>query len=602
MLSHSIGSQIKSATCDSVRKIIGRIISTERLSPENSIAIYFPNTIRGTDLSMLLRLPEVKKIIFSAGSISDEMMNGNKIIILNDKTWTPSGLTQSGGCLLILGKTGDVRFRTLMQLYLAGFRSLYFAGEDLLMIRQIAMYKLLLKRGASACSYFAKGILRRGLIFLLHGSAIRFFGELYYKSKIQRFIFSFSTSLYRPVDFEDKKVHYFIGSLRPGGAERQMSNTVLGMLNNWNVVVSCEYYDSAEDRFYGTPLEAKGIIVNKLHKTEQDHLLEHKLDQNGTYRFFNSLIEGKLSSFERSIIPYVLALLESKPRVVHAWLDQVNIRAGLAALIVGVPKIILSQRNVAPDNFLLYTPVMRPGYLALIKSPRVILLNNSHAGATDYSRWLGITSDQITVVHNGFNQAGLSFTDDDVRQFRTKYHIPHNVPVMGSVFRFYEEKRPLFWLEIARKVLDSYPETWFVLVGEGILLEKVKQMAAEFNMADRTIFTGVMKNPLHAVKAMDVFVLSSRKEGLPNVLIEAQSVGVPVVTPYVGGAAETLLEGITGYAIKNATTSDMADKVVKVLKDQEFRDKVKQIGPEFISEKFGLETMIKNTLAVYDVE
>jgi len=595
-------SQKKSAFCSRISKMIARIITTERLVPEEAVAVYLPDRIDLADLVMLSHLPQVSKIMLLPGSLPDDLVNEKKILIVDDKHWTLSKSIQSGHCLLVVGKLESIRFRTLLAIYLAGYRKLYFAGRDRQIITHNHMIKLLMKRVSSASFYHLKSIIKKGLMFLFGRSVMRQLGEKYYRREIQKLLSYYSTPILQPEDFNERKVHYFIGSLRPGGAERQLANTVSGVhADKRDVVVTCQYYDTDEDRFYGSQLEAKGIAVNKL-RTLEEYRMPADNSANDVAGHLNRWVKGKLTPFENTILPYVLALLESRPQIVHAWLDQVNVRAGLAALIVGVPKIILSQRNVAPDNFLLYTPEMRPGYQVLLDSLNVTMLNNSHAGAVDYGRWLGISPDQITVVHNGFNQIGLSVSDEETRAFRAKYQIPEGLPVMGGVLRFYEEKQPLFWLEIARKVLDQVPDAWFVLVGEGILLDRAKQLAAELKLSERTIFTNLMKHPLQAVKAMDVFVLSSRKEGLPNVLIEAQSIGVPVVTPDVGGAAEALWQGKTGYALKNATASDMADQVVKVLRDQEFRDAVKQIGPGFISEKFGLEMMIKNTLAVYDAE
>lgn len=456
-----------------------------------------------------------------------------------------------------------------------------------------------LNRMKLACPRWIKKILVKWLPALSKLTVVRYIKELYYTSIINKFLSDFNAHAHQYIKHE-KKIHYFIGSLRPGGAERQMANTALGIHdNNWDVIVSCEYLDTEEDRFYGTQLEARNITVTKLSKIPQRALLE-AVDNKTLSDFLAKIIENKASSFEQSIFPYVQALLESKPQVVHAWLDQVNIRAGLAALIVGVPRIILSQRNVAPDNFLLYLPEMRPGYAALMQSPRVTMLNNSRAGAADYGRWLGISPDKIKVIYNGFylNQAVPAETE--IREFREKYHIPHNAPVVGGVFRFYEEKRPLFWLKIARKVLNKQPECYFILVGDGILLDKAKQLTANLKLSGRVIFTGLMKNVRPAMQSMDVLVLSSRKEGLPNVLIEAQYAGIPVIAPDVGGAAEALCEGKTGYAIEFPSAANMAEKILEVLGNAEFRSHVKQAGPEFISEKFGLQSMIKKTQAIYE--
>jgi glycosyltransferase involved in cell wall biosynthesis len=370
--------------------------------------------------------------------------------------------------------------------------------------------------------------------------------------------------------------------------------TALGIKEkHWDAAVSCEYYDGDEERFFGKRLEAAGIKVSKLEKNLSNPLMHMCTSIPG-------LDINDIPDLERSILTYIQALLESRPQVVHAWMDQVNILAGLAALIVGVPKIILSQRSVAPHNFLLYRPEMRPGYKALMESPRVTLLNNSHGGAQNYARWLGITPDRITVIHNGFVADNSSDAVTDTGEFRSRFNIPPDAPLMGVVFRFYEEKRPLFWLEIAGEVLNRMPHCYFILIGDGHLLDRAKRFAEDLELSSRVRFTGVLDNVMQALKAMDVFVLSSRVEGLSNVLIEAQLAGVPVVAPDVGGVAETIAEGRTGFAVVNATVKKMADRVVEVMQNRDFRESVRKWGPEFVHGKFGLEKMIDSTETVYE--
>ena len=100
-----------------------------------------------------------------------------------------------------------------------------------------------------------------------------------------------------------------------------------------------------------------------------------------------------------------------RPRVVHGWQDGVGLAAGFAALAVGVPRIIVAGRNVRPANFSYYRPYMHAAYRLLAAEPRVILCNNSEAGARDYAAWLGIDPARIEVVRNGID-------DDRVRRIQ----------------------------------------------------------------------------------------------------------------------------------------------------------------------------------------
>jgi glycosyltransferase involved in cell wall biosynthesis len=100
--------------------------------------------------------------------------------------------------------------------------------------------------------------------------------------------------------------------------------------------------------------------------------------------------------------------------------------------------------------------------------------------------------------------------------------------------------------------------------------------------------------------ALDVFLMTSRFEGTPNVLIEAQAAGVPAVAPNVGGTSETLLDGITGLVVGNRRASNLSSAVLQILDDPGWRGRAAIHGPAFVSKRFGHQRMIDETIAAYD--
>jgi glycosyltransferase involved in cell wall biosynthesis len=98
---------------------------------------------------------------------------------------------------------------------------------------------------------------------------------------------------------------------------------------------------------------------------------------------------------------------------------------------------------------------------------------------------------------------------------------------------------------------------------------------------------------------MDVVLLTSRHEGLPNVLLEAASLGIPVVVPKVGGAPEVLIDGVTGYAVPNADAAALAARILNCLDNVNWRTEARERAPRFVRETFSIPTMVKRTLEEY---
>jgi glycosyltransferase involved in cell wall biosynthesis len=393
-------------------------------------------------------------------------------------------------------------------------------------------------------------------------------------------------------DIDRRGIAMMIGSLNAGGAERQVVTTLRGMQERGlgPVALACVYLETPEHRFFLPWLEAAGIRVDRIGAQPQSAA--------------GSFVEAAIRSLPGSLRPaldYAATVAALRPRVAHFWLDEVNVKGGIAAVLAGVPRIVLSQRNIPPHNFVFHQPYMREAYRWLAKQPGVVMINNSQAGATAFEHWLGLPAGAIRVVHNG-----LEFTDEMLRRYRdgqggyrAQLGIPPEAPLVGGVFRLSEEKRPLLWLDVAALVRKQMPEARFVMIGDGRMRADVTRRANRPDLAGAVYLPGVEKDSLRAMADMDLLLLASRAEGLPNVLVEAQAVGTPVVTTAVGGAPETIRHGVTGWVLADADPDHMAQTVVALLRDEAWRKKAAQEAPGFVKAKFNIDRAVDETIALY---
>jgi glycosyltransferase involved in cell wall biosynthesis len=401
--------------------------------------------------------------------------------------------------------------------------------------------------------------------------------------------------------FSDKSIMLVIGSLAPGGSERQAVATLLGLASRGydDLSLLCNFLDGAVDRFFAHLLDDCPVFVSKLSEDFCDNDDGQGIDALAYAGL--RLLKEKLPPELNDIPLYAREFLARRPRVVHTWLDYTNVKAGLAAALIGVPRIVLSTRSVAPNNFALFQPYMREAYRVLAARSNVCLLNNSEAGARDYERWLGVPRGTFKVVRNGFDFSGLEPDEkkEDARKFRARLGIPAEIPLVGSILRFSEEKCPLRWIDVAACISKCRPDVRFVMIGDGPLREEARQRAAACGLGDRIVMPGNEKDTAVAIAAMDVFLLTSRLEGFPNVLVEAQALGVPVVTTDGGGAAETLIQGITGYAIRPQSANFLADAILQILGDTAWREAARQATQSFVRDHFSMSQMVSRTLDAY---
>ena len=393
-------------------------------------------------------------------------------------------------------------------------------------------------------------------------------------------------------------------SLAGGGAERQLVNLLRGLSHpalDLDLTLFCISLARRTRRDFFLPLlkEAPVEVVTVEDKPVEDWLAQPEVAP------YLRLIRSFPADMVGPIAFWLTEFRRRRPEVVHAWQDGTSLTAAVAALLAGVPRIILAARSVRPDNpRRRLKRFMREGYQAVLGHPSVALSNNSRAGANDYAQWLDVEPATIEVIHNGIDCDQLVRTVDLARadELRLQLGVPRDAPIIGSAFRMSEEKRPLLWVEVAAQVAHSLPQAHFVVYGDGPMRPDMLALAARLGIADRFHLPGPEDDIASCYKAMEVVLLTSRHEGLPNVLLEAQLVGVPVVAPDVGGIGEAVLPGVTGWIVSQADARILAERVVACVLDKEWADTARIEGPRFIRQRFDIARMVQRTLEVYGLE
>jgi glycosyltransferase involved in cell wall biosynthesis len=132
-------------------------------------------------------------------------------------------------------------------------------------------------------------------------------------------------------------------------------------------------------------------------------------------------------------------------------------------------------------------------------------------------------------------------------------------------------------------------------VGDGRFREEAHALATELGMVDRLLLVGLSSHVGFWYSKMDVKVLLSRHEGLPNVLIEAQLLGICTVSTPAGGAGECFIDGVTGHLLGSAENPDLHDaceKIENLVRSAQTDHTVRERAKHRASELFSVETML----------
>lgn len=400
---------------------------------------------------------------------------------------------------------------------------------------------------------------------------------------------------YRLSHVVERRVLLGVSTLGSGGAERQMVNTLQGLRSRGldDVHMLVEYlHDAPENTFYLDKAKkvAAGLHVAPAH----DHgtsawALQHP-------RFRDVLTDGLIGR----ILNAAAVIKKLAPEIVYTSLDWTNVTVGLAAVLAGVPQVFVSGRNLAPTYFEFFQWFMYPCYRALVAHPSVRLLNNSDAGRRDYARWLNLDPDRITVLRNGLASEEFPVVDDvERRASRRQLGIDDDVRVVVGAFRLSSEKRPLLWLEAAAKIKARVSDVVFLLCGIGPMDAQVRARATALGLDSCVRYLGVRDDIQTVFSAADLVLQTALQEGTPNTLIEAQAMGIPVVTTAAFGAAEAVHDRVTGLVVRDETAAGLAKAAVSILTDHGFAKSTREAGPKFVETRFGFARMIDDTLLAY---
>jgi len=173
--------------------------------------------------------------------------------------------------------------------------------------------------------------------------------------------------------------------------------------------------------------------------------------------------------------------------------------------------------------------------------------------------------DDFRIIRSGVEFEEFRMARSRRTEARKLLSLDDDTDVVGSVMRFCPEKAPDIFVRVAAHVIEKKPSTVFILVGDGPLRSQTERLIDSFNLRDNFILLGSRKDVVDILPAFDVFLITSRTEGLPRALLESLASGVPVVSTNVGGIHELVKDGRNGFLSDEGDISSLTADVCRIL-------------------------------------
>lgn len=295
-----------------------------------------------------------------------------------------------------------------------------------------------------------------------------------------------------------------------------------------------------------------------------------------------------------------------KPDIIHLNSSKTSILGSIAAKKCKNCKVVYTAHgfvfNESMPVFKKWLYVFLERYTAKFKDMIITV--------SDFDKLAGekhkiAPNNKIITVHNGIKIGQHNILPKE--EARKELEIPQKYKVIGVISNFYPTKALYRLIEAAKIVANSCSNCKFALIGEGPDQEELEKLITEYKL-NNNFFLGPIENAITHLKAFDIFVLPSKKEGLPYTILEAMEAEVPIVATAVGGVPEIIINGENGFLVQSGLTKEadletinqLAEKIKYYMSHPNIVEIFTNKATRRLAASFTLEKMIKETEDVYN--
>ncbi len=358
----------------------------------------------------------------------------------------------------------------------------------------------------------------------------------------------------------NNKVSFFIPSLRGGGAERIF------------VTLANEF-------------AKRGVVVDLILAQKEGPYLKDVLDEV-------NIVNLRAKRVLFSLFPLIKYLKKEKPKTIISALSHVNVAVLLAKIIarssVNVIVTEHSTLSAAQSKYFFLKRIVIEKLIKIGYKKAAAVVFVSSGGTVDFRDYLDYRENNLSVIYNPIDID--SIVEMSKEMVEHKWFNNKDVKTVLGVGRLTEPK-DLPTLIKAFKEAKKDNNTKLIILGEGEDRADLEGLIKELKLEDSVDLYGFVDNPYSYMAKASVFVLSSKHEGLPTVLIEAMACGTQVIsTDCPSGPAEILENGkygrLVGVGDVNALAKEIEDAINDLVDTKELQQRAKYFSVERATEKY----------------
>jgi glycosyltransferase involved in cell wall biosynthesis len=304
------------------------------------------------------------------------------------------------------------------------------------------------------------------------------------------------------------------------------------------------------------------------------------------------------------LIKFIKLMRKNHYDIVHTHTTKAGILGRIAAQLSGVPVIV---HGLHGSTFQAFNSELLNRFLFLFER----LTGRFTDAYVSVSKVLSETyiekgigkKDNYYTVYSGMELSKFYHARDKV-SYKEKHEelgIDAGTFLIGNVARLETRKGHQFLLDAFKNVVEEQKDDHvkLLIIGEGNKRKYLKNYVKELNLGDKVIFTGYREDVEELMALMDIFVLTSLREGLPRVLVQAAAVGMPSVVFNVDGVPEIIKDNYNGFLVKVKDVKRLENRIVEYMNNKELVLLHGRNGRKFIENKCSIKGMVDKIDKIY---
>lgn len=336
------------------------------------------------------------------------------------------------------------------------------------------------------------------------------------------------------------------------------------------------------------------FVIYSNHRTNPEFLEKIvTMNEQATFISCDFLVREIKPKFDLLAYQFIAKKIkEIKPDIVHCHSSKAGVIGRLAAKRRGVKKIFYTPHAysfLAPEfsgkKKFLFVQIEK--FLSRFSTTQTFCVS---IGEMQAALEVNLDkTDKFQVIYNGLPEIDLPSKET----IRAQLGLEKTVVVIGNNARMSEQKNPMFFMEIAQKMIIQNANWHFVWAGDGQLMPLFQSFIKQNGLEENIHLLGERPDSETVVTAYDIFLTTSQYEGLPYAPIEAMRAGVPILATNVVGNSELVIEGKNGYLIDLEWSKSVEEKLYKAAKMDA------QMIKEDFRQRFAIDQMLKQIETEY---